>query len=184
MKGQFFLLGAFLVVALFYMGLPRNTAISFEKSADLGYFMANMQKEFPNSYNLGINTGDPIGTVRNFTWFADRIVRGRRAVLNAVIGMGNNDTASNYNVTVFNYYGSNLTINITIKATMKQLFVANNQSNNSLFTAAEGVEETFNISFKYASEEKNMTWPRDKRSIYGMVKFNRTGSTVVGDFYG
>ncbi len=180
-KGQFFLLGAFLVSTLFFIGLPRPASMNVEGMEDLRYLYVNLQKEIPNAFNLGLGRGDYLGTVKNFTWFADRILKNRRVTFSAVLGFGNNISTTDFNVTVFNYYGSSVTVNITIGSTMKQLVVANNQSNDTSFT---GVGSIFNISFRYAGEEKNMTWARDKSSIYGMINLTRTESAVIKDFYG
>lgn len=180
-KGQFFLLGAFLVSTLFFMGLPRPASLSVEVTKDLGYLSLNMQKEIPNAYNLGIKQGDYINTIKNFTWFSDNILRNRRATLGLVIGFGNNISTTDYNVTIFNYYGSQQTFNITIGTTLKQLVVPNNQSNSTSFS---GIGSTLNISFKYADEEKNMTWVRDKRSIFGVINLTRAESVVIKDFEG
>ncbi len=180
-KGQFFLLGAFLISALFFMGLPRSAPIDVEGMDDLRYMAVNLQKEMPNAFNLGLSRGDYLDVMKNFTWFTGRILKNRRVTFSAVLGFGNNISTTDFNVTVFNYYGSSLVLNITTGSTMKQLVVANNQSNDTSFT---GVGSIFNISFRYAGEEKNMTWARDKSSIYGMINLTRAESAVIKDFYG
>ena len=180
-KGQFFLLGAFLIAVLFFVALPRPASISFEGTDDMRHFALNLQKEMPNAFNLGIRQGDYLSVMNNFTWFAARVLNDRDISFTTMMGFGNNISTTDFNVKVWKYYGSNLTVNITIGSSLFQLFVAYNQSNSTTFTS---VGDTFNISFKYAREERNMTWARDKYSVYGLLKFVRTNNTVISSFEG
>lgn len=180
-KGQFFLLGAFLVSALFFIGLPKNTPFDVETNYDVNYIMKNLQKEMPNAYNLGVAGGDFLGTMKNFTWFSGNVLRARRMPFGTLLFFGTNSSPTDFNVTVFNYLGRNQTVNITIGGTTSELFAANNQSNNTVFS---GPGATFNISFKHAIDEKNVTWVRDKHSIYGVLNITRSSSVVITDFLG
>ncbi len=156
-KGQFFLLGAFLIATLFFMGLPRPASMNVEGMEDMAYIAANLQKEMPNAFNLGLDRGDHLNAMQNFTWFADSVLGNRRVAFGALLAFGNNISTSDFNVTVFNYIGSNQSVNITIGSSMYVMLVANNASNSTAFT---GVGSLFNVSFRFGSEEKNMTWAR------------------------
>lgn len=180
-KGQFFLLGAFLISTLFFVGLPRPATLSVEGMEDLSYLSLNLQKEMPNAFNLGLKQGDYLSVMRNFTWFAERILKERRVAFGALVCFGSNISTTDFNVTIFNYIGTSQAVNITIGSSMYEMLIANNQSNSTSFTS---VGTLLNISFKYAREEKNMTWVRDKYSIYGMVNLTRRDSVIIKDFEG
>ncbi|MBM3303966.1 MAG: hypothetical protein FJY76_02625 [Candidatus Aenigmarchaeota archaeon] len=180
-KGQFFLLGAFLVSTLFFVGLPRPASLSVEGMEDLSYLSLNLQKEMPNAFNLGLKQGDYLAVMKNFTWFADNVLKNRRVSFGALACFGSNISTTDFNVTIFNYLGASQAVNITIGSSLYTMLVTNNQSNSTTFTS---VGATFNISFRYAREEKNMTWVRDKSSIYGMLNLTRRDSVVIKDFEG
>jgi hypothetical protein len=180
-KGQFFLLGAFLISTLFFVGLPRFVSVNVEGMENLRYIAVNLQKEMPNAFNLGLSRGDYIDVMKNFTWFTGRVLQNRMTSFGALLAFGNNISTTDFNVTVFNYLGANQTVNVTIGSSMYVMFVANNKSNSTAFM---GVDNLFNISFKFGNEEKNMTWVRDKYSIYGMLNLTRKDSVVIKDFEG
>ncbi len=181
MTGQFFLLGAFLITTLFFVGLPRPASMNVEGMEDMAYIAANLQKEMPNAFNLGLERGDHLDAMRNFTWFADGVLRNRRVTFGALLAFGNNISTADFNVTVLNYMGAEQAVNITVGSSMYVMLVANNASNSTAFT---GVGSLLNISFKFGGEEKNMTWARDKYSTYGMLNLTRSDSVVIKDFEG
>jgi hypothetical protein len=175
------MLGAFLIAVLFFIALPKSALISMDTTEDLSHLALNLQKEIPNAFNLGIRQGDRLAVVKNFSWFVHRVADNRDIAFTAMIGFGNNISTADYNVTVWNYYGSNQTVNVTIGTTMTQLFVAYNDSNSTSFS---GTGALFNISFKYGSAERNMTWVRDKSSIYGYVKLVKRNNTIIRELEG
>jgi hypothetical protein len=180
-KGQFFLLGAFLVCTMFFLAYPRQSTISSESSQDLEMLSLNLQKEMPNAYNLGIKAGDGLGTVKNFTWFADNVLKGHRIGFASIVVMGGNSSPSDYNLTIFNYNGSQSYISITIGSATAGMLIQSNSSNNTVFPA---VGEIFNISISHGGEQKNMTWVLGKNSIYGTLRLVRSESMVMEDFEG
>jgi len=180
-KGQFFLLGAFLISTLFFAGLPRPASINVEGTEDLGFIALNMQKEMPNAFNLGLAQGDYLGVMKNFTWFSARVLRNHMSSFGLLLCFGSNVSTDDFNVTVFNYLGHNETVNITIGSSTYVMLVPYNESNSTEFT---GVDELFGISFRYSDEEKNTTWVRQKHSIYGAMNMTRRDSIIIKDFEG
>ena len=55
LKGQFFILGALLIVALFFSGLPKPPSIILPNTGELEFLYDNLQKNYPIVLNMGIN---------------------------------------------------------------------------------------------------------------------------------
>ena len=58
MKGQFFIIGAILIVTLFAAMIPRAPKKIVSPVEDLTFFSRNIKKELPKALNFGLDSGN------------------------------------------------------------------------------------------------------------------------------
>jgi hypothetical protein len=171
-KGQFFILGAFMLCALFYMGMPKEGQLLTPVLHDLTYLSDNLEKEIPNALNLGLKENKPITSLKNFTGFADRIMLERFVNFTTLWIVTENITANDLNITAGNFLDSgNKTVSITIGATSINLTAPYNTTNSTSFGSNPGI--AFNMTILFDAQNATVEWQRDKINIYVFIQMKR-----------
>ena len=103
MKGQFFVLGAIIIITLFFAGLPPKDGLIKEKTDDIVFLFDNVNREYPFALNNALNMSDDadssIDRLMNFTRFTDRLLSERLINYSSLWVVGWN-ISSNFNITV------------------------------------------------------------------------------------
>jgi len=170
-KGQFFILGAFLLCALFYMGIPKSSQLTASPTYDLIYISNNLGKEIPNALNLGLNESQPIEHLENFTRFVRRVMLAHSTNFTVLWIVTENISTNDLNITVGNFLGSNKTLNITIGASSINITAPDNTTNSTSFGSDPGTE--FNMTILFDSQNRTVEWQRDKLNIYALIQLKR-----------
>ena len=179
-KGQYFILGSIIIITLFFTGfyLVRNETIftySY-KADDLKYLFYNMQSEYPRAFNYEINESDIAGELRNFTEFSRSTYSGN--IINfTALWIYTTNVSDSLNVTVVNYLGYGTEVEINVSGTVKNLTVAEEGLNSTLFMA---VSPKFVITVKFNSQERQLLMVRDKYNLYSYLQLQRESEIIKG----
>ena len=113
-KGQFFLLGAILLVIMFLVGLTALRPPSTLPSQDLSYFAENIKIDMPLSLSLGIKAGSVIESLENFTEFTDTILTNRLVNFSTLWVVTEPGYNTALNLSVGNFLDNEEEVNVTI----------------------------------------------------------------------
>lgn len=174
MKGQFFILGAILIIGLFFIGLPMRTVIIKTPSEDLTYLSDNIQNEMHIALNLGLNESNAIGDLVNFTRFVDSKMF-EHFVNFSCLWVVTENVLDDLNATVGNFLGYDTIVKLTISSYTKDLSVSDNATNSFTFLNVPS-EFTMNISFD--SQNYTVTWQRDKINLYVFTNLMRDEDSI------
>ena len=184
MKGQFFLLGAFMLIALFFIGLQFGKPLLQTRSGDLHYIHENVERELPRALNLGINESRPVEVLSNFTrYLKESLYFVNFSALWIVTENIDFDMSSPYtlNVTAGNFLGYEVTVNITIGTVSSNVTVPDNQTNSTTFEIAViGIDPgTFDMNVSFDGTSKAMEGVvLNKHNLYALVKLQRGNDFV------
>ena len=182
MKGQFFIIGAILIITLFFTGLPQKDALIKEKTNDIVFLFDNVNREYPFALNNALNmtaTEDPsIDRLMNFTRFADRLLSERLINFSSLWVVGWN-TSSNFNITVGNFLQYDTVVLLNLSGTEFNLSVNFNSTNSTTFSS---VSDTFNINISFEGNSENTTWVRDKVNLYTFLIMQRGENQIINEY--
>lgn len=173
-KGQFFILGAIMLIILFFIGIPFLQPSLTSPIRDLPLLSKNIRLEFPVAFNLGLNESDERAVMKNFSLFlntnlADRLIDFSTLWLYA------KNSSENVNFTIGNFLGKNITVNLTISPIEKEIFVQNNGTNSTLFSSPGSI---FNLTIEFESRTATVEWLRDKVNLYVFYELRRNRDVI------
>ena len=181
MKGQFFVLGAILICSLFFIGVPKFTAIISEPSGDLQYITLNLRSELSHAHNIGVNSSSVINVMKNFTHFVESSMLDRGVGYSSVWVLFKNTTGTTINITAGNFFGENVTINIDVDGTDKNLTISNGTVGSTTFSS---VPLIYNVTISLLDQEETAEWPRYKNGLFAFFQLIRGNdiikNTVIG----
>jgi hypothetical protein len=171
MKGQFFLLGAILLCSLFFIGLPTSQVLIDTPSHDLDYVLQNLEKEFPHALNLGLDDGNPRQVMENFTSWTRGLAKGFFMNLSSVWIFAQGDPSTgNVTISVGNYMGSDMSIELYLDSEHKSLFVQDGDSDSVTYSS---VGSSYDLSVTFGAGAKNLLWQRDKANLFVLIELLR-----------
>ena len=176
-KGQFFILGAFILVVLFASNLSFREPLANRPDTGTKYFSSNIQGELPRALNLGLNQSSADTVMLNFTRFinsemASRGVNYSCLWLLAEGNAGNSDV----NVTIANFLWGSRAVSLTLGATSRPLQVPFNSTNSTVFTS---VPEKYNITIVYDGTSRTYEWQRAKANMYAYISLAKGDDSVM-----
>lgn len=186
MKGQFFLLGAIVLIVLFFVGAPLIQPPLSSPGNDLPFLLRNIKAEFPVAFNLGLNESNELNVMRNFSSFLNRTLLDRRVNFSSLWVYSRN-SSTNANITIGNFLGGNLTVNLTyIDTSINIITGSTNSVNTPLFVPNAATNSTilnkpgtpFNLTIRFGSRNTTIEWLRDKANLYVHLEMGR-GKDIV-----
>jgi len=168
-KGQFFILGAVLMIIMFSIGIPFIKPSLSMPAEDLPYLSDNVRLEFPAAFNLGLNESNELSAMSGFSNFLNETLHDRFVEFSALWLYTKNQTRD-VNMTIGNYLNQNTTVTLTISSTEKEVFVQNRGSNTTLFTNPGSI---FNLTIEFNSRSKTAELLRDKNNLYVFYELKR-----------
>jgi len=183
--GQFFLLGAFLLIALFYVGMQFGKPLVHTDTKNLHYIIDNVKTELPHALNLGINKTTPTPIMTNFTRYLDESlyfvnfstlwIYTDNIDFGSLIG-GFTETL---NVTLGNFLDYSVTVNVTVDGTSKDITIVNNETNSTAFEVDITADRYFNMTVKFDGTTRQMNnTVLDKYNLYALIKVQRGGDFI------
>ncbi len=186
LRGQFFILGAILLIILFFIGLPITKPVLNSPSEDLPYISRNVQSEFPRALNLGLNHSSEHHSMGDFTLFFNRTLADHSVRFKALWIYTKNHTTG-VNLTIGNYLGSGTTVSLSASSVESELptsatervFVHHNGTNTTLLL---GTGSPFNLTISFNSVSSTVELLRDKVNLYMFFEINRGEDLVREEF--
>jgi hypothetical protein len=169
MKGQFFIVGALIIVILLFIGLPIIRPLLLNPSEDMKLLADNVEKELPYALNLGLKTNTPVSSLLNFTRFVDRVLTERDVTFSSLWIISQNSTGG-VNITIGNFLPSNTTVTLGLTT----VFVPTNSTNSTELSASE----KFNLTISFEGRQKTVEWLRKKTNLYAYLEFQR-GENII-----
>ncbi len=172
-KGQFFIIGAIFICALFFFGVSPVMKISKSPADDMNFIADNLQKELPHALNIGVNSSVPVDTAYGFMNFSRDTVLSKGVALEAVwviflpINGSINASAGNLDMPG--------TVGVNVSGTYGGIYVGVDSVNSSVFAVSEPV---FNVTVTVSGESFHATLLTNKTSIYSTLSLEREGNTV------
>ncbi len=176
-KGQFFLLGALLLISAYFVGSATvKEVLLIVPDRDLGFLSGNAMDEYPVALNLGLNSSiGAVPALANFSRFLNGTLAERYVELQALWVVCQN-TSTDANITVGNWLHTMETVTLTIGGDTQQLTVPANSTNYTTFTSP-GANFTLNVSFSQSAD--SLAWWRDKVSLYVYLNMSRGDNAVI-----
>ena len=180
MKGQFFLVGAFFLILLFYIGISAYLSPSFAGAVaeeGISNLFDNIENEYPRAFNFGLNVSEPVETLVNFTDFSMNITEGRGSDLR-VLWLTTENISDNLNVTAGNFLGYPAYVNLNVSGDTKAVYVNNGDMNSSLFTSPPS---EFELRLSFNTTEKNLLLENYKANLYVILEMTSGEDKITGE---
>ena len=178
-KGQFFILGAVLICALFFIGLPLYGPQIQSYRKDLSFISSNLESEFPRALNLGLRSGSGTGSLADFSAFSRDILAGQNVKLQS-LWVVTEPQASGVLVTVGNFMGYTQSLSITVDGSSQNLDVPDNSTQAAFFPSSD----SFQITISFPGHSRTSTWVRNKANLYAFTEIARGTDKVVEEVEG
>ena len=179
-KGQFFLLGAFILAVLFFVGISTRISpgsISFPKINPLETLFDNVEDEYARALNLGLNESRPVEVLTNFTEFVEEKLAERGGELSLLFILTENVT-DDVNVTVGNYLGYPVSIALNVSGVTKTIDVPDRETGYAMFSDPP---ETFTLKVSFNTTEKNLLLEKRKVNLYYILEMRKGENIIKGD---
>jgi hypothetical protein len=171
MKGQYFLIGAVILSALFFLALPLSTQVSSSVSSDFSYISENLRSEFPHAANLGLREGSPPQTLSDFTGVVRDSLK-ERFIDSKFLWVLTTTQAGSTTITVYtgNFLGSTQDITLDVEGNQRSFPLSDGLYSTETFLS---VPQDFSLSISFQGEQKSFTWKRDKSNLYASSLIQR-----------
>lgn len=180
MKGQFFLIGAVFLILIFYIGISAYISPSFMKPS-LGKstenLFNNIKNEYPKVLNFGLNASSPVRTLVNFTNFAVDMSSGRGSDFR-VLWLVTENVSDNLNVSVGNFLGYPLDIDLSISGDTENLYLSDGETGSVLFTSPAS---EFKLVLNFNTTEKNVLLEKYKTNLYSVLEITKGYERITGE---
>jgi hypothetical protein len=182
MSGQFFILGAFILMIMFWTGISTYLSAPLFSSSgpqEINYLIKNMVNEYPKAFNSGLNQVPEagVGALVNFTFFCKNASAERSMDFYAIwIVTGN--VSNDLNVTMGNFLGDPVSVTFDLSGETKTIFVGNGSVNSTLFT---NPAETLSLDVSFNSVEKNLILGKRKANLYFLLQLHAGDDVMVGE---
>ncbi|MCX6817618.1 MAG: hypothetical protein NTU57_02050 [Candidatus Aenigmarchaeota archaeon] len=180
MKGQFFLIGAFLILLLFYIGISTFFAPAYSQKGikgEMANFFSNVRDEYPAALNLGLNSTGGAQALVNFTGIVVNASKSRGATL-ATLWILTQNSSDNLNVTIGNYMGTALNVTLNVSDSLSTLEIGDGETASVVF-ASPLSELAFRASFN--TTEKNLLLEKYKTNLYVFLDMRKGSDKITGE---
>lgn len=180
LKGQFFLIGGFLVLLLFYMGISTFFAPAYTQKGirgEMSNFFSNVRDEYPVALNLGLNSSGGAQALVNFTGIVVNASKSRGASL-AALWILTQNASDDLNVTIGNYMGTALNVTLNVSDAMSTLEIGNGETASVIFVSPPS-EFAFQASFNTTG--KNLLLEKYKTNLYVFLEMRKGSDKITGE---
>jgi hypothetical protein len=183
LKGQFFMLGALLLCAVFFAALPAGTTLTGGYTEDISRLARNLEGEIPHVLNLAmLEDGSPEG-LGDFTGFVRNRTGERYLDLESLWAVSVPDQENPGDIEVYagNWLGRAVTVNIIADGVTESLALDDGEADSETFPGI-GSDFTLEVSFegKYWSGQV----ARDKVNLYSYLRLSRGENSIVKEITG
>lgn len=182
-KGQFFLLGALLMCALFSAALPAGTTLTGGHTLDMARLADNLEGEVPRALNLAmLEDGEP-SKLGDFMGFAGDMAGERYISLEGlwVVTVPDENDPGDVDVYAGNWLGRPVTVYVTIGGEEEGLVLDEEETGREAFS---GVGSDFLMEIGFGDRSWSGRLARDKTNLYGYVMLSRGEDSIVKEISG
>ena len=178
MKGQFFIVGAvILIIAISSSLQPQRTHLSVP-TEDIPRFSTNLQREFPRAFNFGTDAGTPVDTLVNFSRFVNNTMEHHYVNFSIFWVVATGDGTSDLTFTAGNFLGENVSLSINLSGgALPAIQTVTVPDHSTASLAFNTVPATFNATISYRGETEIVELVRDKSSMYALLEVGRGKET-------
>jgi hypothetical protein len=180
MKGQFFLIGAFLLLTLFYLGISAYMTPSYSHPVMKGEtenLFTNILDEYPAALNLGLNSTGGAAALADFSLVAINATRSRGASLKALWILTEN-ASDDLNVTVGNFLGAAVNVTLNVSGSMSSFEVADKATKSVTFVLPPS---EFQLRASFNTTEKNLLLEKYKANLYVILEMRKGNDRIAGE---
>lgn len=180
MKAQFFLVSAFSLAILFFIGISSYISpesIIFPEMGSANNLFDNVRSEYPRAANLGLNESDPVGKLANFTYFVEKITK-EKGVEFSLLFILTQNVSDDLNVTVGNFLGYPVDIEVNVSGDLQTLQVSDNETSSKMFS---NPPESFTLGISFNTTEKNLLLEKRKVNLYFILEMRKGENIMRGE---
>jgi len=176
MKGQFFLVGALLLISAFFIGFASiREAFVIVPDRDMSFLSGNVMGEYPNALNLGLNSTGGLAALENFSRFLNASLSERYVDFQA-LWIESENVSSDVNITVGNWLHATESVTLSIGGNDETLTVAPNATNYTSFLSPGA---SFSLAINFSQSNLSVQWRREKASLYVYTNMSRGGNIII-----
>ena len=177
MKGQFFLIGALVLIIILAGAVSVSRPMVKSPEDDLGFFFLNINSEYPKALNFGLSSGDANGTLQNFTEYVDGVMARHYINFTSVWVLLEGGTSS-VHVTVGSHLKRDSWVQVDMTGTPVNMTVSDGSLNSTIIT---GVPSAFNCTITTESRTSVIDMVRDKVNFYAFFMLLRGKNFVKSE---
>jgi len=180
LKGQFFLLSAFFLLLMFYLGVSAFLAPSFARPdmrSEVSELFENLEGEFPRVANAGLNASNAAADLADFSAIAVNATGARGAELR-ILWIFAVNSGDDVNVTIGNFIGGALNVTLNLSGDSRTLEVGGNEIASSLFASPPS---EFSLRANFNTTEKNLLLEKYKASLYTYMALRKGNDLIAGE---
>ncbi|MCK5020457.1 MAG: hypothetical protein KAS32_25700 [Candidatus Peribacteraceae bacterium] len=180
MKGQFFLIGALLIVLMLYIGIApllSPSHIGPEIGEDISNMFENIEMEYPRAFNLGLVSSSAEQKLVNFSSFIAEEASERSVTLSSLWLITQN-VSDNLNITVGNFLGYNTSVTLNVSGTVNTLYVEDSKINSTVFSSPPS---EFQLIVNFNTTESNLLLEKYKANFYSVLEIRKGTDKIVGE---
>ena len=174
-KGQFFILGAVLMCAVFFVGLPLYGPDILTGREDLAIISGNLEREFPRALNLGMKSGSGTASLADFTLFAGSALTGQGMDFKA-FWVASEPQGQDVKITAGNFMGQSQSVQIEVNGEVWVFSVADGSTQSRTFS---GVPASYQIRIGFPGHSKTSDWIKNKTNLYAFTAIGRGADLAV-----
>jgi hypothetical protein len=182
-KGQFFIAGALVLCAAFFMFLPQENIFSSKPDADLSRLAENLGSELPVAFNTAIlEDGDPT-KLGEFTSFLKGRLGDRFLDFNGffVATIPDETNPGDMQVYAGNWLGKSATATVSVDGDLRTIPLDSQEMKSESFSGI-GTDLSLDIGFEGRSWSGRIA--RDKHSLYYYINISRGESVLIREILG
>jgi len=174
-KGQFFILGAVLMCAVFFVGLPLYGPQVQASRKDLSIISGNLEREFPRALNLGMKSGSGTASLADFSVFAGSALTGQGMDFRAFWIVAEPQD-SDLRITAGNFMGQSQSVQIEVNSEVWVFAIADDATQSRVFS---GVPASYQIRIDFPGHSKTSAWIKEKVNLYAFTSAGKGADLAV-----
>ena len=170
------MLGGLALVIAFAIGLNIPEMTDVPRAEDITVFTDNLRKDLPMSLNFGLNEGLGTQTLENFTDYTQRTIRGHYINYSLLWVVTESLPGPEINVTVGNYWGTDMEVNLTVNGNTIPVSVPKNSTGSVQFSSVP--VPFFTLSVAFGNERRSVDFAKEKVNLYSLIQLKR-GDIII-----
>jgi len=182
-KGQFFMLGALLLCALFFAALPGQVILTGGHTMDISRLAGNLEREIPHALNLAmLEDGNP-SKLGEFTGFVRDSVGERYLDMESlwVVAVPDEENPGGVELYAGNWLGRPVTLYALVDSAGGTLALDDGGTDSRTLY---GVGSDFTLDISFEGRYWSGQVARDKTSLYSYLSLSRGGDSIVKEITG